>query len=362
MRALSAAALILAATAVSIPAQQASKTGRNTAGSVTSFDSTKLRALRYRMIGPARGGRVTTVTGVAQQPQTFYMGSTGGGVWKTTNAGASWTNISDGYFESASMGSIDVADSDPNVIYAGTGSDAIRSNVSIGKGVYKSVDAGKSWTHVGLRDAGQIGSINVHPTNPDIVFAAAMGNPFKPTADRGVYRTRDGGKTWQQVLFISDSTGAVDIELQPGNPNVVYAAMWRAERKPWTIISGAHEGGVYRSKDGGDSWTKLTNGLPSGLIGKSDFAVSPAKPNRLYVLMEASPGPGRAQPVQVSAGVRESWCPGPGMRALRCVMLTDITSNQKGCLQVPPDRHPEPGFRWARSTGRWVHLTRDDHA
>ena len=292
MRALSAAALIVAATAVSLPAQQESKTRGNAAGSVTSFDSTKLRALRYRMIGPARGGRVTTVTGVAQQPQTFYMGSTGGGVWKTTNAGASWTNISDGYFESASMGSIDVADSDPNVIYAGTGSDAIRSNVSIGKGVYKSVDAGKSWTHVGLRDAGQIGSVNVHPTNPDIVFAAAMGNPFKPTADRGVYRTRDGGKSWQKVLFISDSTGAVDIEFQPGNPNVVYAAMWRAERKPWTIISGAHEGGVYRSKDGGDTWTKLTNGLPSGLIGKSDFAVSPAKPNRLYVLMEASPGSG----------------------------------------------------------------------
>jgi photosystem II stability/assembly factor-like uncharacterized protein len=244
------------------------------------------------MIGPARGGRVTTVTGVPQQPTTFYMGSTGGGVWKTTDAGATWNNISDGYFASASMGSIDVADSDPNVVYAGTGSDAIRSNVSIGRGVYKSIDAGKTWNFAGLRDVGQIGSINIHPTNPDIVFAAAMGNPFTATPDRGVYRTKDGGRSWQKVLFVTDSTGAVDLEFQPGNPNVIYAAMWRAERKPWTIISGAHEGGVYKSTDGGDTWTKLTNGLPGGLVGKSDFAVSPAKPNRLYVLMEASPGGG----------------------------------------------------------------------
>ncbi len=258
----------------------------------TSLDSSSLRAMRYRMIGPSRGGRVTTVTGVPQQPGTFYMGSTGGGVWKTTDAGKSWNNISDGFFASASMGSIDVADSNPDIIYAGTGSDAIRSNVSIGKGVYKSADAGKTWTYIGLHDVGQIGSINIHPTNPDIVFAAAIGNPFKPSAERGVYRTRDGGRSWQKVLFISDSTGAVDIELQPGHPSVVYAAMWRAERKPWTIISGAHEGGVYRSTDGGDTWTKMTHGLPSGLVGKADFAVSAAKPNRLYVLIEASPGGG----------------------------------------------------------------------
>ncbi|HUQ46909.1 MAG TPA: hypothetical protein VM053_01550 [Gemmatimonadaceae bacterium] len=258
----------------------------------TRFDATKVGALKYRMIGPARGGRVTTVTGVPQQPTTFYMGSTGGGVWKTTDAGASWNNISDGYFASASMGSIDVADSDPNVIYAGTGSDAIRSNVSIGRGAYRSLDAGKTWTFIGLRDVGQIGSINIHPTNPDIVFAAAIGNPFVATNDRGVYRTRDAGRSWQKVLFVSDSTGAVDLEFQPGNPNVIYAVMWRAERKPWTIISGAREGGVYKSSDGGDTWSKLTNGLPRGLVGKADLAVSPAKPNRLYVLMEASPGGG----------------------------------------------------------------------
>jgi photosystem II stability/assembly factor-like uncharacterized protein len=261
-------------------------------GPLTSFDSTRLRGMRYRMIGPSRGGRVTTVTGVPQQPFTFYMGSTGGGVWKTTNAGVTWTNVSDGYFAAASMGSIDVSDSDPSVIYAGTGSEALRSNVSIGRGTYKSIDAGKTWTYVGLRDAGQIGSIVIHPTNPNVAFAAAVGNPFRPGSERGVYRTRDGGKSWEKVLFISDSTGAVDIELRPGTPAVVYAAAWRAERKPWTIISGAIEGGIYKSTDGGTTWARLGGGLPAGLVGKADLAVSRANPDRLYVLIEARPGGG----------------------------------------------------------------------
>lgn len=283
---------------LALPVTAAAQTGSTRAvasrnpGAVTTLDTARLRGLRYRMIGPARGGRVTTVTGIAQRPMTFYMGTTGGGVWKTVNAGQSWTNVSDGYFEAASTGSIDVADSNPDIVYAGTGSDGIRSNVSIGKGVYKSVDAGRTWSHVGLRDAGQIASIVVHPGNPDIVYVAALGDPFKPTPDRGVYRTRDGGRNWQKVLFVSDSTGAVDLELQPGKSDVVYAAMWRAERKPWTIISGAREGGVYRSADGGDNWSRLSGGLPAGLVGKSDFAVSPAKPDRLYVLIEAKPGGG----------------------------------------------------------------------
>ncbi|MFL5580851.1 MAG: VPS10 domain-containing protein [Gemmatimonadaceae bacterium] len=244
------------------------------------------------MVGPARGGRVTTVTGVPQQPHTFYMGSTGGGVWKTTDAGQTWVNVSDPFFEAASMGAIDVADSDPNVVYAGTGSEGIRSNVSIGKGIYISRDAGKTWKHAGLREMGQIGSVAVHPTDPNTAFAAALGDPFRPTNQRGVYRTRDGGQTWRRVLFVSDSTGAVDVELQPGNPNVVYASMWRGERKPWTIISGAREGGVYKSTDGGDTWRKLTNGLPNELVGKSNVAVTAAMPSRVYVLMEAKPGSG----------------------------------------------------------------------
>jgi len=257
-----------------------------------TLDPKLLTGLRYRSLGPARGGRVTTVTGVPSQPFTFYMGSTGGGVWKTVDAGQTWMNVTDGQIGVGSMGAIDVSQSDPNTIYIGTGSDGLRSNVSIGDGVYKSTDAGKTWTHVGLRDAGNIGGLRVHPSNPDVAFVAAIGNPFKPNADRGVFRTKDGGKSWQKVLFVSDSTGAVDVEFQPGNPNVVFAALWRGERKPWTIISGAREGGIYRSTDGGDSWTKVTNGLPNELVGKANIAVSNANPNRIYVLIEAKPGSG----------------------------------------------------------------------
>ncbi len=255
-------------------------------------DTSQLKALKYRYVGPTRGGRVTTVTGVPQQPATFYMGTTGGGVWKTTNSGATWNNISDGFFAAASMGSIDVSDSSPDIIYAGTGSEGLRSNVSVGRGIYKSSDAGKTWKFLGLRDAGQLGSLAVHPTNPDIVFVAALGNPFGRNEERGIYRTTDGGAHWKKLLYLSDSTGGVDVELQPGRPNVVYASMWRGERKPWTVISGAHEGGVYKSSDGGDTWTKLTNGLPSGLVGKSNVAVTAANPQRVYVLMEAAPGGG----------------------------------------------------------------------
>ncbi len=255
-------------------------------------DPVFLDHLEYRCVGPSRGGRVTAVTGIASQPGTFYMGATGGGVWKTTDYGLIWTNVSDGYFETGSIGAIQVADSDPNIIYVGTGSDGIRSNVIGGRGVYKSTDAAKSWQFIGLRDAGQIGAVEVHPRDPDIVFVAAIGHAFGSSPERGVYRSRDGGQSWVKVLFVSDSTGAVDLEFCPDNPDVVYACMWRGERKPWTIISGAYEGGIYKSEDGGDSWNKLSDGLPKGLFGKSDLAVSPADPDRLYVLIEAPEGEG----------------------------------------------------------------------
>jgi photosystem II stability/assembly factor-like uncharacterized protein len=248
--------------------------------------------MKYRMIGPERGGRVTAVTGVPSQPFTFYMGSTGGGVWKTTDAGHNWVNISDAYFQAASMGAIEVALSDPNVVYAGTGSSKIRSNVSIGRGIYKSTDAGKTWSFIGLRDVGQIATIRVHPTNPDVAYVAAQGNPFVASPERGVYRTTDGGKTWKKVLFVSDSVGAADLELQPGHPNVIFACMWHGERKPWTIISGAREGGIYKTTDGGDTWTKLAGGLPNDLFGRSSVAISAAKPDRIYALIEAKPGSG----------------------------------------------------------------------
>ncbi|MFA6165150.1 MAG: hypothetical protein WC700_00905 [Gemmatimonadaceae bacterium] len=258
----------------------------------TPDDATLFQHLRYRNVGPARGGRVTTVTGVPSQPHTFYMGSTGGGIWRTTDAGQSWVNISDRFFAVGSMGAVEVSLSNPDIIYVGGGSDGLRSNVSVGDGVYKSTDAGRTWANIGLKDVGNIGGIRVHPSNPDIAFVAAIGNPFKPTNERGLYRTADGGKTWHRVLFVSDSTGAVDVEFQPGNPNTLYASMWRAERKPWTIISGAREGGVYKSTDGGSTWKKLTNGLPNQLVGKSNVAVTAADPNVVWVLMEAKPGNG----------------------------------------------------------------------
>ena len=248
--------------------------------------------MRYRLIGPFRGGRVTAVTGVPSEPFTFYMGSTGGGVWKTTDAGHTWLNVSDGFFSVGSMGAIEVSLSDPNIVYAGTGSSKIRSNVSIGRGIYKSTNAGKSWTFAGLRDVGQIATVRIHPANPDIVFVAAQGNPFVANPERGVYRTTDGGKTWTLVLHISDTAGAADLELQPGNPRVVFACLWHAQRRPWTIISGSREGGIYKSTDSGDTWTKLAGGLPNELFGRSNVAISAANPNRVYALIEARPGSG----------------------------------------------------------------------
>ena len=235
---------------------------------------------------------MTAVTGVPTQPRTFYMGSTGGGIWKTTDAGHSWRNISDGQIATGSMGAIDVALSNPNIIYAGTGSSKIRSNVSIGRGMYKSMDAGQTWQFIGLRDVGQIATIRTHPSNPDIVFVAAQGNPFAPSKERGVYRSLDGGKNWKQVFFLSDLAGAADLEFQPGNPDVIFACLWHAQRKPWTIISGAREGGIYKSGDGGNTWAKLGGGLPNELFGRANVALSAASPNRVYALIEAKPGSG----------------------------------------------------------------------
>ena len=248
--------------------------------------------LRYRLVGPSRGGRVTTVTGVPSQPRTFYMGVASGGLFRTTDGGATWTPITDGKVPLGSTGSVAVFDSDPNIIYLGTGSDGVRSNVSTGRGMYKSTDDGQTWKFIGLYNAGQIGAVRIHPTNPDIVWVAAGGDIFKPNDERGVFKTTDGGKTWRKVLFVSDSVGAMDVEVQPGNPNVVYAWMSRLERKPWTIISGSREGGFYKSTDGGDTFTRIATGLPNELIGKGNLAVTAANPNRVYALIEAKPGGG----------------------------------------------------------------------
>lgn len=261
-------------------------------GQAQPYDSTLVQGLEYRMIGPYRGGRVTAVAGVPGQPYTFYMGSVGGGVWKTTSAGEQWTNVSDGDFEVGPVGALAVAPSEPSVVYAGTGSACIRGNISTGRGVYKSADAGETWTFVGLPEAGQIGRILVHPDNPDRVYVAALGHPFGPNEERGVYRSTDGGETWEQVLYVSDQTGAVDLAFNPQAPHKIYAAMWQAERKPWTIRSGGAEGGLFKTSDGGDSWTQLTNGLPEDPVGRIGVAVSPADPERVWTLVEAEQGEG----------------------------------------------------------------------
>ena len=243
----------------------------------------------YRNVGPARGGRVTAVAGTVAARSTFYLGASGGGVWKTTDYGTSWHNVSDGYFETPSIGDIAVAQNDANIIYVGTGSDGLRSNVIAGKGVYKSVDGGDSWQHIGLRESGHIGAVEIDPDNNNVVWVAAIGQAFNANDERGVYKTADGGTTWERLLFISDTVGFSDLELLPGNPEVVFATAWKAERKPWTIISGGsnEEGGLYKSVNGGDSWRKITDGLPEGLIGKIDLAISPADSSIVYALVEA---------------------------------------------------------------------------
>jgi photosystem II stability/assembly factor-like uncharacterized protein len=252
------------------------------------LDPRAVQALRYRNIGPFRGGRVTTVAGVPQRKLEFYFGASGGGVWKTTDAGHNWSNVSDGAFATGSIGAIRVAPSNPDILWVGTGSDGIRSNVIIGRGVYRSDNAGAKWRFTGLRDVGQIGAIVVHPTNPDIALVAAQGTPFGNSAARGVYRTTNGGQSWEKVLFINDSTGVTDISAKPDDPNTLYAAAWRGVRRPWAIVSGSRDdGGIYRSTDGGTTWTKLGGGLPTGVIGKSNLAVSAASPRRVYALIEA---------------------------------------------------------------------------
>ncbi len=264
------------------------------------------QGLAWRHVGPHRGGRVTAVAGHRGQPHTFYMGATGGGVWKTTDAGRSWINVSDGFFETPSIGAIDVADSDPSVVWVGTGSAAIRSNVIVGRGMYRSRDGGRTWSFAGLRDAGQIGAVQVHPANPDIVYVAALGQPFGPGPERGVFRTTDGGRSWTKVLFINDRTGVVSLAMNPANPSEIYAGAWRAERKPWTIISGgpAAEGGLYKTRDGGETWTHLSNGLPQTLVGKVDVDVARSNPSRVYAILEA---PGREGGVYRSDDAGASW-------------------------------------------------------
>ncbi len=306
-----------------------------------TFDPALFDALEYRMIGPYRGGRVTAVTGVPGKPHTFYMGSVGGGVWRTTDAGERWVNLTDGQIAVGSIGDVKVAPSDPSVIYVGTGSASTRGNVSVGNGVYRSTDGGETWEHLGLPEAGQIGNMVVHPEDPDRVWVAALGHIFGPNEQRGIFRTDDGGETWEKVLFVSDSTGFVDIEASPANPRVLYAAAWRAERKPWTMISGAEEGGIWKSTDGGDSWTKLEKGLPDGKVGKIGLDVSPADPDRVYALIEAKDPEGG---LYRSDDAGRSWQRVNRNRELR----------QRAWYYTYIEAHPtDENTLWAMNAGYW---------
>lgn len=287
-RTLSASLSLLLCSAMSLSAQRAA---RPTAPAPT-VNPASFEGMQFRYAGHSVGGRVNAVTGVPSQPRTFYMGVASGGVFRTTDGGESWQPISDGKIPVASIGSIAVAESDPNVIWVGTGSDGARSNVSTGRGVYRSTDAGESWNFVGLYNVGQIGALRVHPADPNTAWVSATGDLFKRNTDRGIFRTTDGGRTWRKTLYLNDSTGAADVELKPGDPNTVYAWMSRIERKPWTIISGSREGGFYKSTDGGVTFRKTGRGLPTGLIGKGNLAVTAANPERLYLLVEAQPGGG----------------------------------------------------------------------
>ncbi len=251
-------------------------------------------SLRWRNIGPFRGGRSVAVAGSYVDPRVFYFGSVNGGVWKTTNGGQSWSNTSDFRVKSnapaiSSVGAIAVAPSDPNVIWVGTGESKLREDLTYGNGIYRSTDGGESWSHLGLDDSQQIGALRVHPTNPDVAWVAALGHAFGPNRMRGVYRTIDGGKSWTQQLFVDDSTGATDLALDPTNPRVLYAAMWRMQRFPWGMRSGGGRSGLWKSNDGGESWTDISTspGLPTTSLGKIGIAVSPANPRRLYATVEA---------------------------------------------------------------------------
>jgi photosystem II stability/assembly factor-like uncharacterized protein len=247
-------------------------------------------ALEWREVGPSRGGRSAAVTGVPSLSNVYYMGASGGGVWKSENAGQTWDNISDDFFKTGGVGAVAVSLSDPSVIYVGTGEAPFRNQTSThGDGVYKSTDAGKTWVHLGLEATRQISRIRIHPNNPDIVYVAAQGNPWGASEERGVYRSTDGGKTWELMLKTTDESGAVDLSMDAHNPRILYAAMWDHGRKPWFVRSGGPGGGIYKTTDSGDTWQKLEDGLPE-FVGKIGVAVSPANPERVYAIIEAEEG------------------------------------------------------------------------
>ena len=303
-------ALTLLVTLVSafLPTNLTAETfGHGSEAKKPDYDKDILKTLAYREIGPFRGGRSVAVAGHDAQPYTYYVGYTGGGVYKTIDGGNSWSNISDDDFKTGSVGAIDVADSDPNVIYVGMGETDIRGNLSAGDGMYRSTDAGKSWQYLGLGESRFIGDIEIHPTNPDVVWVAVMGKLFGKveSEERGVYKTTDGGKTWNRVLYRDAHTGAVDIALDPNNPRILYAGMWQAHRNEYEMSSGGPKSGLFKSTDGGKTWTDLTKqpGMPKGMVGKVGVSVSAVNSNLVYAMVENAKGGGLFR----SEDAGESW-------------------------------------------------------
>ncbi|MEO0726732.1 MAG: glycosyl hydrolase [Bacteroidota bacterium] len=256
-------------------------------GSTATDAATYFEALKWRNIGPFRGGRSVAACGVIGDPATYYMGTTGGGLWKTIDAGQRWQNISDGFFKTGSVGAVAVADSDPSTVYVGMGEHAPRGVMTTyGDGVYKSLDAGKTWQHLGLELTRHIANVRIHPTNPDIVYVAAQGALHGPSAERGVYKSTDGGQNWEKVLYVNEDTGCAHLIMDPSNPRILYAAMWGHRRLPWQVISGGPGSGIYKSVDSGKTWTRLEKGLPQEL-GKMSLAVSAANSEKIYALIES---------------------------------------------------------------------------
>ena len=245
--------------------------------------------LEWRNTGPFRGGRVVAAAGDPQDQMVFYFGACGGGVWKTEDGGVIWENISDNYFNSASIGALAVSNSDPNVIYVGTGESCIRGNVISGDGVYKSNDKGITWKNIGLKETKHISRIRIHPSNPDLVYVAALGHIFGSNEERGVFRSKDGGKNWEKILYVSKNAGSADLSIDINNPRIIFASIWETKREPHTFTSGGEDSGLYKSTDSGDTWEKLdsTNGLPEGIMGRIGVAISASKSGRVWALIES---------------------------------------------------------------------------
>jgi len=251
-----------------------------------------LDTLQWRSVGPDRGGRSIAVSGVKGRPREAYFGAVGGGLWKTTDGGENWLPVTDGQIRSASVGAVAVAESNPDIVFIGMGESCIRGNIMPGDGVYKSADAGRTWTHTGFSESQAISRIRIHPTNPDVVYVASFGKYGAPSAERGVFKSIDGGKTWKKTLFRDDRTGAVDLSIDRKNPDVIYAALWEAYRVEYQMSSGGPGSGLFKSTDGGETWTEITRnaGLPPGVIGRIGVSVSGADPNRVYALVENEKG------------------------------------------------------------------------